>query len=66
MMMRTSIAGTTVRLRLSNSHGGAPILIASTSLALRADDKAGVDETSLRKLTFGGEASITIGAPSRP
>ena len=60
MMMRTSIAGSTVRLRLSNAHGGAPILIASTALALRANDKAAVHETSLRKLTFGGERSITI------
>ena len=48
MMMRTSIAGSTVRLRLSNAHGGAPILIASTALALRANDTAAVLESSRR------------------
>ena len=62
MLMRTSIAGKTLRVRLSNSHGTEAITIASTSIALRMGETAQIHPASSRKLTFGGEASITIAA----
>ena len=60
MLMRTSIAGETVRLRLSNAHGTEPLIIASTTIALRKGETSQIDAGSLRKLTFGGDDSITI------
>ena len=60
MCMRTSCAGKTLRIRLSNSHGSTPVTISSASIALRANDKAAIRPETSRKITFGGEASITI------
>ena len=60
MLMRTSIAGETLRLRLSNAHGTEPVFIASATIALRKGESPQIHPESLRKLTFGGEGSITI------
>ena len=60
MLMRTSIAGKTLRVRLSNAHGTEPVVIASTTIAFRRGETARIEPESLRKLTFGGEESITI------
>jgi len=60
MLMRTSIAGDTLRVRLSNAHGSETVIIASTTIALRKGETAQIHAESLRKLTFGGEASITL------
>jgi len=62
MLMRTSIAGKTLRVRLSNSHGTEAVTIAASSIALRMGETAEIQAASSRKLTFGGEASITIAA----
>ena len=62
MLMRTSIAGKTMRLRLSNAHGTEPVTITSTSVALRIGETSQIHPASHRALTFGGEASITIAA----
>ena len=62
MLMRTSIAGKTVRARLSNAHGSAPVLIGSASLSLRRGDGAAIEPGAQRKLTFGGETAVTIAA----
>ena len=62
MLMRTSIAGKTLRVRLSNSHGSEPVTIAATSIALRMGETAQIQPASRRKVTFGGDASITIAA----
>jgi len=62
MLMRTSVAGKTLRVRLSNSHGSEPVTIAVTSIALRMGETAQIRPESSRRLTFGGEASITIAA----
>lgn len=62
MLMRTSIAGKTLRVRLSNSHGTEAVTIAASSIALRMEETAEIHAASSRQLTFGGEASITIAA----
>ena len=60
MLVRTSIAGEVLRVRLSNAHGTEPITIATATIALRKGETALIQTESLRKLTFGGENSITI------
>ena len=62
MAMRTSMAGKTVRVRLSNAHGTAPASIAAASIALRQGDGAAIRADSNRALTFGGEPGVTIAA----
>jgi lysophospholipase L1-like esterase len=62
MLMRTSIAGAAVRVRLSNAHGSTPVLIAASSIALRRGAGAAVEPSSVRALTFGGERAVTIAA----
>jgi len=60
MLVRTSIAGESLRVRLSNAHGSEPVMIASTTIAVRKGETAQIQTESLRNLTFGGEDSITI------
>lgn len=62
--VRVSIGGRQVRIRLSNEFGAAPLTIGAATVAL-AGDPASVEAGSLRPLTFGGRASVTIpaGAP---
>ena len=62
MLMRTSIAVKILRVRFSNAHGSEHITISATSIALRAGETADIHISSLCKLTFGGETSITIAA----
>ncbi len=62
MLMRTSIAGKILRVRLSNAHGTESVTISAASIALRAGETAEVNPASFRKLSFGGETSITIAA----
>ena len=40
MLMRTSIDGDTLRLRLSNAHGSDPVIRATTTIALRKGETA--------------------------
>ncbi|MEV0826201.1 SGNH/GDSL hydrolase family protein [Nonomuraea rubra] len=61
--LRVSLGGRRVRLRLSNTFGGAPLPITRVAVALPQDGSAGVSgiraETS-RPVTFSGRASTTI------
>lgn len=65
LVVRTSIGGARVRIRLSNEMGSAPLRIGAASIALRSSG-AGVAQASLRPLSFGGQSAITIpaGAPA--
>lgn len=59
--MRASAGGQQVRVRLSNLFGTAPLTIGSVHVALAADGaaiRAGTD----RRLSFGGQAGVTIPA----
>ncbi len=64
-IVRTTIGGTQVRIRVSNEYGTAPLTIGAASIA-RHSAGAGIVPGSERKLTFSGQASITIpaGAPA--
>lgn len=62
LVVRTSIGGSRVRIRVSNEMGSTPLRIGRASIALRT---SGATIATPRPLTFGGLASTTIpaGAP---
>ena len=59
MMVRTSIGGHRLRVRLSNAFGGAPIVLGTAHLAIRAKDSAIVPDSD-RALSFNGRPGCTI------
>lgn len=58
-IVHTSIGGKFVRLRLSNTFGTKPLTIGSANIA-RHTSNAAIEDGSLRQITFGGQASLTI------
>ena len=58
-IVRTSIGGDQVRVRLANTFGDVPLVIGAARLALR-DSEERIDPASDRELTFSGSPSITI------
>lgn len=64
LIVRASLGGSQLRIRLSNEHGTLPLRIGAAHLALR---QAGADIVpgSARALTFSGFAAVTVpaGAP---
>jgi lysophospholipase L1-like esterase len=60
MMVRTSIGGQRLRIRLSNTFGGAPVVVGAAHLALRAKG-SGIVLESDRTLTFSGKPGCTLG-----
>jgi lysophospholipase L1-like esterase len=63
-IVRTSVAGNTVRIRLSNEFGTTPLVVGAATVA-RHDTGASIVAGSDRPLTFGGQSSITL-APGAP
>jgi lysophospholipase L1-like esterase len=63
MNVRASLGGDTLRVRLSNAHGGRKLLVGAARIALR-DAGPGIVPGSDRKLTFAGAESATIAAGS--
>lgn len=58
-VVHVTIGGSVVRVRFSNALGTQPFTIGSASVGLQSSG-ASVHPGSLRRLTFGGAASITI------
>ncbi len=63
-IVRISIGGDRLRVRLSNRFGTVPLIIDTASVGIRAAGAA-VAPGSLRQLTFGGEASVAIAAGAK-
>lgn len=63
-IVRASIGGSNVRVRLSNEFGTTPLAIAAATIATHTS-RAAVDSESIRTLTFSAARSVTIpaGAP---
>jgi lysophospholipase L1-like esterase len=61
LIVRASIGGNRVRIRISNEMGSAPLRIGRASIALRTSGAA-VNQASLRELRFGGASAVTIPA----
>ena len=59
MIVRTSLGGTKVRIRLSNAVGGASVSLGAAHIAIRSKDSATVPGSD-RPLTFSGRPSPTI------
>lgn len=59
LIAHTSIGGDVVRIRISNTHGNKRLVIGAASIALQALGSE-IVPTTLTKLTFGGQDSITI------
>jgi lysophospholipase L1-like esterase len=60
-VVRVSAAGTLLRLRLSNVLSPTPLHLAAVTVAVRATEAA-ADPATLRPVTFGGRAGVTIPA----
>ncbi|MGE5324426.1 MAG: SGNH/GDSL hydrolase family protein [Actinomycetota bacterium] len=63
LIVHTSVAGTKVRIKISNIFGNQPLLIGSAHIARRASG-ADIDPASDRALTFRGHASAKVAARS--
>lgn len=67
-IVHTSIAGSALRIRLSNEFGKQPLKIGEVHVARRASgtDEPTIDPATDRELTFSGKTSVTIpaGAPA--
>ncbi len=63
-IVRISIGGDRVRVRLSNRFGTVPLVIDAASVGIR-DLGAALVPGSLRPLTFGGETSVAIAAGAK-
>jgi lysophospholipase L1-like esterase len=64
LVVRTSIPGSRVRVRLSNEMGSAPLRIGAAHIGLRSSG-ANLVAGSGRDLTFGGQSGATV-APGDP
>lgn len=58
-VIRTSIAGSAVRIRLSNLYGTTPVTIGPVRVAKSAG-KSAIETTTDRAATFGGKTTVTI------
>jgi lysophospholipase L1-like esterase len=59
LIVHTSVGGTTVRIKISNTFGDHPLLIGGAHIARRAAG-ADIDPTSDRVLRFGGRSLISV------
>jgi lysophospholipase L1-like esterase len=59
MIVRSSIGGSRVRIRISNAVGGASVALGAAHIAIRSKDSAIAPATD-RVLTFSGKPSATI------
>lgn len=61
MIVRASIGGNRVRVRLSNEMGSAPLAIGAAQVGIRSNAQAVVTGTN-HPLTFGGRSTVSIQA----
>ena len=59
LIARTSIAGDSVRIRLSNEYGDRPLVIGAAHVAVRTTGSA-IDAATDRALTFAGQRSLRL------
>jgi len=61
--VRASLAGTAIRVRISNLYGSRPLVIGAAQVALQQADRAGsIQANSARAITFASETSVTVPA----
>lgn len=59
LILRTSVGGKRVRVKISNTFGDQPLVIGAVHIARRASE-ADIDPTSDRALKFNGHSSVKI------
>jgi lysophospholipase L1-like esterase len=59
LIVRTSIGGDNVRIRLSNEYGDRPLVIGAAHIAVR-DSGAAIDASTDRTMTFGGRPTVRL------
>jgi lysophospholipase L1-like esterase len=59
MIVRTSIGGDNVRIRISNEYGDRPLVIGAAHIAVRTTG-ASIDESTDRVLTFSGQQTLKL------
>lgn len=60
-VVHTSVGGTRARVTLSNLYGTRPLTVTHATLAVAADEHgAAATPGTLRRLTFGGAATVTV------
>lgn len=60
-IMHVSVGGNVVRVRISNTYGDRPLVIASASVAVRTNGSA-IDSATSKPLTFAGQRKVAIPA----
>jgi putative glycosyl hydrolase len=60
-IVRAGLAGTTVRIKLSNALGTQPMVVSNVHVALRMSGSA-IDTATDRAVTFGGQNSVSVPA----
>jgi hypothetical protein len=63
LIVHTSVGGSQIRIRISNTFGDLPLFIGGAHIARRASG-AEIDSASDRLVTFDGHSSITVPARS--
>ena len=58
-VVRTTVSGDAVRIRLSNAQGTEPVTLSNVHIALRSSD-ASIDPSTDHVLTFAGRQSVTL------
>ena len=58
-ILRTTLGGSRVRIRLTNEYGERPLVIGAAHIALR-DSGTAIQGATDRPITFGGRASVTL------
>lgn len=58
-IVRTSISGSSARIRLSNAFGSAPLVVQDVHVAQRTSGSS-VNTGTDRTVTFGGQTSVTV------
>ncbi len=58
-VVRTTLGGTRVRIRLTNEYGERPLVIGAAHLAIR-DSGTAIQGATDRALTFGGRTTVTL------
>ena len=65
-VVRLSLGGTAIRLRITNELGTSPLVIGSAHVAMPGNAPGSIDPATDKAVTFGGRPSITLppGAPA--
>ena len=59
LVVHTSVGGSSLRLRLSNAHGTAPVTIGGTRVALHSEGSS-IRSGSSSAVSFGGQQAVTL------